>query len=99
MTCPQCGTDTPVGVACCAVCGAPQTPATGVIAPVLDEGAATAGVGPFGVAGLGTVAVATGTHQVDLDATRPLVPGARHPPTDPHHTSGHSRQFKMLTPG
>jgi Tfp pilus assembly protein PilF len=99
MTCPHCGTDTPVGAACCAVCGAPQTPATGVIAPVLDQGAATAGVGPFGVTGLGTVAVATGTHQVDLDSTRPLVPGAMHSPTDPHHSPGHSRQFKMLTPG
>ena len=54
----------------------------------------------FDATGAGTATVATGTHQLDIDVTRNIVPApVQAPVTAARMTTGGSRQFKMLTPG
>ena len=69
--------------------------------PILDGGTATAGVGVFDATGAGTAAVATATHQLDIDVTRNIVPAPVQAPVTAAHPRRPAppRQFTMLTPG
>jgi tetratricopeptide (TPR) repeat protein len=99
MTCPHCGTDTPAGAARCSVCGAPRTPAAvSGVTPNLDVAAAIVGGRVYEATG--THSVAMGTHQLDIDGTRLIVPASIQPHPDAHRTTTSGpRQFTMLTPG